>query len=148
MCKYVHCTILRQCCSFLIPIQCWNFRTIYGGQEPSRNRIVVPARQATQAGGIDSLESIPGLLYSLKIPVQMNCTLQPNSQSLSGGGGIRIKSTLCRSQLYSPVKDYEFGYCSLSQNSNTAQIPQFRLVFTMFRHIYFVKGSIKTHFLN
>ncbi len=44
---------------------CWNFRTIYGGSEPSRNRVVVPARQA---GGIDSLESIPVLLKSLKIP--------------------------------------------------------------------------------
>ncbi len=47
---------------------CWNFRTIYGGQEPSWNRVVVPARPATQAGGIDSLESISGLLKSLKIP--------------------------------------------------------------------------------
>ncbi len=47
---------------------CWNFRTIFGGQEPSRNRDVVPARQATQAGGIDSLESIPGLLKKFKIP--------------------------------------------------------------------------------
>jgi hypothetical protein len=26
---------------------CWNFRTIYGGQEPSRNRVVAPSRQAT-----------------------------------------------------------------------------------------------------
>jgi hypothetical protein len=25
---------------------CWNFRTIYGGLEPSRNRVVVPARQS------------------------------------------------------------------------------------------------------
>ncbi len=41
--------------------QCWNFRTISGGQESSRNRVVVPARQATQAGGIDSF------LGSLKI---------------------------------------------------------------------------------
>ncbi len=45
--------------------------TIYGGQEPSRNRAVVrPAklhrRQVTQAGGIDSLESNPRLLKSLK----------------------------------------------------------------------------------
>ncbi len=37
---------------------CRNFRTIYGGQEPSRNRVVIPASQATQADGIDSLESI------------------------------------------------------------------------------------------
>ncbi len=33
-------------------------------------RVVVPARQATKAGGVDSLESIPGLLKSLKIPSQ------------------------------------------------------------------------------
>jgi hypothetical protein len=26
---------------------CWNFWTIYGGKEPSRNRVVLPARQAT-----------------------------------------------------------------------------------------------------
>ncbi len=41
---------------------CWNFRTIYGGKEQSRNRVVVPARKATQAGGNDSMESILGLL--------------------------------------------------------------------------------------
>jgi hypothetical protein len=33
-------------------------RTIYGGQEPSRNRVFVPDRQATQAGGIDSSERL------------------------------------------------------------------------------------------
>ncbi len=38
-----------------------------GGLEPSRNKVVVPARQATQPGGIGSLESILGLLESLKI---------------------------------------------------------------------------------
>jgi hypothetical protein len=41
--------------------------TIYSGSEPSRNRVVVPARQATQAGEIDSLGSFPRLLTSLKI---------------------------------------------------------------------------------
>ncbi len=30
--------------------------------EPSRNRVVVPARKAAQAGGVDSLESILVLL--------------------------------------------------------------------------------------
>ncbi len=38
----------------------------------ARNRVgigfVVPARQATQAGRIDSLESIPGLFKRFKIP--------------------------------------------------------------------------------
>jgi hypothetical protein len=33
--KNVHCEL------------CWNFRTIYGGSEMSRNRVVIPARQAT-----------------------------------------------------------------------------------------------------
>jgi hypothetical protein len=57
---------------FLAPrAQRWNFRTIYGGKEPSRNRFVsYRPIKATQAGGIDSLESIPGLLKSLKIPPQ------------------------------------------------------------------------------
>jgi hypothetical protein len=31
------------------------------------NRVIVPVRQATQAGGIHSLESIPGLHKRLKI---------------------------------------------------------------------------------
>jgi hypothetical protein len=34
------------------------------------NRVVVPARLATQPGGIGSLESILGLLKSLKIRAQ------------------------------------------------------------------------------
>jgi hypothetical protein len=46
----------------------WNFRTIYRGQEPRRNRVDVPACRAAEADKIDSLESIPRLLKSLKIP--------------------------------------------------------------------------------
>jgi hypothetical protein len=37
------------------------------GASTSRNRVIVPARQATQPGGIGFLESILGLLKSLKI---------------------------------------------------------------------------------
>jgi hypothetical protein len=33
----------------------------------SKNRVIVPARQAKKAGGIDSLKSISGLLKGLKI---------------------------------------------------------------------------------
>ncbi len=40
---------------------------LWGPLEPSRSRVVVPARKAAEAGGIDSLESILGLLKSLKI---------------------------------------------------------------------------------
>ncbi len=35
------------------------------------NRVVVPARQAAQAGGIDSLEAIHGLLKSFNIRAQV-----------------------------------------------------------------------------
>jgi hypothetical protein len=75
--------------------------------EPSRNRAVVPARQATLAGGIDSLEPILELLKSLKIRAlgSIECTVDqrphhmlylfpfhrsfnyPYFQRDSGGGG-------------------------------------------------------------
>ena len=35
-------------------------------------RLIVPARHATQAGGIDALASIPGLHKGLKIPAQLS----------------------------------------------------------------------------
>jgi hypothetical protein len=38
------------------------FKQSVGARKPSRNRVVVPARQATQPGRIGSLESILGLL--------------------------------------------------------------------------------------
>ncbi len=75
--------------------------------------VLVPARQATR-------------------PVTL--TLRPNSQSLTGGNIIQLTiwhmvvrcrtgpsgyigwragtTTLCHSRLYSPVRDYQFGYCS------------------------------------
>ncbi len=62
---------------------CWNFRTIYGGLEPSRNRAVVPALQPMQPGGIDSLASIPGLLPSLKIP---SLAVRYDNQATQAGG--------------------------------------------------------------
>jgi hypothetical protein len=37
----------------------------------SRNRVIVPARQATYAGGIDTLGLIPGLHKRLKIRAQV-----------------------------------------------------------------------------
>jgi hypothetical protein len=40
-------------------------------EEPSGNRVVVPARQAIQLDGIGSLESVLGLVKSLKIQVQL-----------------------------------------------------------------------------
>ncbi len=52
--------------------QCWNFRTISGGQEPSRFRVVVPARQQSQeqknrflginSASLSSLEARAGIL--------------------------------------------------------------------------------------
>jgi hypothetical protein len=63
--------------------------------KPSRNRVVVPARrQATLADGTISLESIPGLLKSLRIsslecfeisdPVRL-WILWASSEGISGG---------------------------------------------------------------
>jgi hypothetical protein len=52
-------------------------RTVYWGYESSRNRVVVTPPQATYAVGIDSLESLLGLLNNLIIPALM-----------SGGEGI------------------------------------------------------------
>ncbi len=50
--------------------QCCSFRTIFGSLQPSRNRVVVPARQATSAGGINSWSpqklKIPLLVYTVK----------------------------------------------------------------------------------
>jgi len=49
-----------------MPAQKWSVLEFLNNL-PSRNRVIVPARQATQPGGIGSLESILGLLKSLKI---------------------------------------------------------------------------------
>ncbi len=46
------------------------------GPGTEQDRVIVPARQATQAGGIHSLESIPGLHLCLKIRAQVLCMLQ------------------------------------------------------------------------
>ncbi len=46
------------------------------------SRVVVPARQATQPGGIGSLDSILGLLKSLKIRTQ--------ETGLVGGGELLV----------------------------------------------------------
>jgi hypothetical protein len=47
------------------------FEQSKGARNRGRNRVVVPARQATQPGRNGSLESILGLLKSLKIRAQL-----------------------------------------------------------------------------
>ncbi len=49
---------------------------------------MVPARRSTWAGGIDSLESIPGLLKSLKIPPQGSGNTVPLSLLEMGDLGL------------------------------------------------------------
>jgi hypothetical protein len=83
----------------LSPLSVLEFITINGGYEPSRNRVVVPVRQAIWAGGIDSLESIPRLLIVLKYrlcshgarntpAVSSKCHLYPSpSRELLNGCG-------------------------------------------------------------
>jgi hypothetical protein len=46
------------------------FKQSMGARNQDKNRVIVPARQATLAGGIHSLESIPGLHKRLKIRAQ------------------------------------------------------------------------------
>jgi hypothetical protein len=50
------------------------------------NKVVVPARQAIQSGGIDSLESILGLLKSLKVRAVLQILLCRD-------GGFHVKET-------------------------------------------------------
>jgi hypothetical protein len=62
------------------------------------NRVIIPARQATKPGGVGSLESILGLLKSLKIRAlgvfwspcpSMYCTLYCTQQRW----GLQVKKT-------------------------------------------------------
>jgi hypothetical protein len=58
-------------------VLCWNFRTFYGGLETEGySRVVASARQVTLAGGIDSLESILGLLKNFKNTVSVCYTVE------------------------------------------------------------------------
>ncbi len=74
------------------------------------NRVVVPARQSTQAGRIDSLELILGLLKTFKIRALEMCSEKRRKMALSplprvsggapwllippGGGGIGSDSNV------------------------------------------------------
>jgi hypothetical protein len=70
-------------------VPCWNFRTICGGVEPSRNRVVKPACQAPEVGGIEFLQSIPGLLKILKILARSTHLVQNfSARWWDGGGGV------------------------------------------------------------
>ncbi len=53
------------------------FKQSMGAREASKNRVVVQARQATKAGGIDFLESILGLLKSLIIRAPGSFLMHP-----------------------------------------------------------------------
>jgi hypothetical protein len=70
--------------------------------EPSRNRVVVPAPQATHPGGIGSLESILGLIKSLKIRAE-----EPYRPFLKGAFQFQLSSsestyTLCLHSYFIP----------------------------------------------
>ncbi len=67
----------------------------------ARNRVVVPARQATQVGGIGSLESILGLLKSLQIQALKPISSYKNSQ---GGNS-------CFSQRLQLQMNIQFATC-------------------------------------
>jgi len=62
----------------LLLFDTWGSRAgIFKQSMGARNRVIKPARQATQAGEIHSLESIPGLNKRLKIPLLEVHVLSP-----------------------------------------------------------------------
>jgi hypothetical protein len=63
------------------------------GLGTSRNRVVLTVRQTTFAGGIDSLESIPGLLKSLKIP-----SLEFSGYSINTNTYFRLRPKIPKAQ--------------------------------------------------
>ncbi len=65
----------------------------------SKNRVVVPARQATQPGGIRSLESILGLLKSFKIRALLIYDFGFSRGSISGGRAALLHACAGRLQL-------------------------------------------------
>ncbi len=105
-----------------------DFIPTYGGQEPRRNRVVTPARQAKQAGGIDSLESIPWLLKSFKIPsLYCTCSLSwplktkfSQVSPLSGVSGIKTQRP-ARLHVGSSMAG---RYSALLQSANSAERAQ------------------------
>ncbi len=60
------------------------------GLGTSKNTVVVPARQTSKAGGFDSLESIPGLPKSLKIPSQMKNFYFVTFAQVIGHGSMKL----------------------------------------------------------
>jgi hypothetical protein len=82
--------------------------------------VVVPARRATQAGGIDSLESFPGLLKSFKNTVSVSCT-GPLSESNLMYESIECLSTDFRGVTYLMYTTTAFFIkcCGFSPNSSS-----------------------------
>ncbi len=82
---------------------------------PFNNKLKIQALKKIHKNYFSRL-SIAALRYHAKFTLVYSpsscstCNLKPNSKSLTGG-----KSTLCRSQLFSPVRDYEFSYCLLKE---------------------------------
>ncbi len=91
------------------------------GLEPSRNRVVVLPCQATLAGGIDSLESILGLLKSLKIQAMSirtwalfqigleNCTKEPETENVTHQKDFLWMSSFYVNKLFLPLLLSAYG---------------------------------------
>ncbi len=98
------------------------FKQSMGGQEPSRNRVVVPARR------IVSLESVPGLLKSLKIralydvqccqiPASLHCHSQQKPRPFGTFHGHQIFLSMPHSQPNFYPKYFLFpGRCVLERS--------------------------------
>ncbi len=74
---------------FLGSVNVYKFGLCLAG---TTNRVIVPVRQATYAGGIDSLELTPGLLQSLKILSFVGGSSMDEHRKDSGISSMRIIS--------------------------------------------------------
>ncbi len=105
-----------------------------GTEQEQGYRLIVPARQATQAGGIDSLDSIPGLLTSLKILALYNfvfwitsctvlcfiCALVKIIHSWKAGGGdfLNFSFVCCKEFLQLGLTNYSIQTCPTNSTVN------------------------------
>ncbi len=74
------------------------------------NRVIVPARQAIEAGGIHSLESIPGLHKRLKIRAQANVSKKEMHEFLTASAHFQEAGLCCLFKKYYGVQIYVADY--------------------------------------
>jgi hypothetical protein len=71
-----------------------------------------------------STASLQILIYSQKEGDNTDMDTKPETEFIVPNWGDTVNSALCRSQLYPPVRDFEFGYSYLflKINENTSNL--------------------------